>query len=251
MLQLRDDDPRQAGTGGQGGQVPEMRDGKSYSARCRSDSSPVAGDAEPAIELQIIEEPQSQAPPARSFLTRLPAKAPRGPTTPSRRSQPSPRRSCPAAPSAFLSSPPRPAFARGHTSGDPPDGLRLTQKDRTLNLPVGTAVRYAPGFFRGGRFTATLDGAVLKINCSGFASLTRFNDRLCKDLALFLQGQGPPPVPAHYSMPWYLAAWSCCPGHPDRHAGRRRADDHSRPGNNGQCMACATGTVRARHCGWY
>jgi WD40 repeat protein len=77
------------------------------------------------------------------------------------------------------------------------NGLRLTQKETSLTLPIGSSARY-------------VSGNVLEVSCEDRAvrlSVKKwfsYQNRLARDLAAYLERRAAMPRAADYALPWYF-----------------------------------------------
>lgn len=83
-------------------------------------------------------------------------------------------------------------------------GLILTQRKKTITVPVGTAASYAGK----NRVDIALADQRLEVLVRKFGT---YQNRLAKDIADFLTVGGRPPRVADYALPWYFYVVSALP----------------------------------------
>ncbi len=84
------------------------------------------------------------------------------------------------------------------------DAVTLSRRKKQITIPVGAEARYVGK----NRIDVTLPDYRLELLVTKFGS---FQNRLAKDLAAFLSGQGDRPVVTDYAMPWYFFVVSALP----------------------------------------
>jgi hypothetical protein len=77
------------------------------------------------------------------------------------------------------------------------DGLTLTQKQESINVPRGSRTEYLGG----NQFTVSLPEMPVEVTVAKFGT---FQNRMAKDLADYVGGQGQKPNLESYALPWYF-----------------------------------------------
>ena len=83
-------------------------------------------------------------------------------------------------------------------------GIVLTQKDQTIEVPVGSDVGY-PGK---NKFSFAHQGGVVHVIINKMGS---YQQRLARDMATWLTNQVPMPDPANYKLEWFYYIFAVLP----------------------------------------